>query len=239
MLNTIKTIKEKKLFLLRMNEVINILKKENIELKKLNAIELFGGTGKTDSIISNHFKSFEIWEIDDEVKDELNKNIGNAKIVFCDSIKRLESTEKLSKFDFIILDNPMSVFGERNCEHFDIIKNIGKLIDDEAIIVFLVNKKPFFYNKLRIKNELWKKRRKEFYGDVDITNLSTDFLMNFYKELFLNIDYDTIFSKSISRHKPHLDYFVFKIKKKVKIKKLIQNQIDWISLFPLLTRKID
>jgi len=235
----IEKIQDKKLFLLKMNKVINILKKENVELEKLNAIELFGGTGKTDSIISHHFKSFEIWEIDEEVKEQLNKNVGNAKIIFCDSIKRLESSEKLSKFDLIILDNPMSMFGERNCEHFDIIKNVGKLIDDEAILVFLVNKKPFFYNKLRVKNELWKKRRKEFYGNMDITNLSTEFLMSFYRELFLNMGFDTIFSKSISRHKPHLDYFVFKIKKKIETRKIIRNQIDWISLIPLLTRKID
>ena len=239
MSDMIEKIQDKKLFLLKMNKVINILKKENVELEKLNAIELFGGTGKNDSIISHHFKSFEIWEIDEEVKEQLNKNVGNAKIIFCDSIKRLESSEKLSKFDLIILDNPMSMFGERNCEHFDIIKNVGKLIDDEAILVFLVNKKPFFYNKLRVKNELWKKRRKEFYGNMDITNLSTEFLMSFYRELFLNMGFDTIFSKSISRHKPHLDYFVFKIKKKIETRKIIRNHIDWISLIPLLTRKID
>ena len=74
---------------------------------------------------------------------------------------------------------------------------------------------------------------------MDITNLSTEFLMSFYRELFLNMGFDTIFSKSISRHKPHLDYFVFKIKKKIETRKIIRNQIDWISLIPLLTRKID
>ena len=65
----------------------------------------------------------------------------------------------------------MSVFGEKNCEHFDVIKNIGKLIDNEAIIVFLVNKKPFFFKKFIQKNRLWKKRRKEFYGDLDVENI--------------------------------------------------------------------
>ena len=216
--------------------MVNILKNQNIELNTLNAIEVFGGTGKTDSIISKLVRTFEIWEIDDTLKEELEKNVSNAKIVFCDSIERLKKSEKLSKFDLIILDNPMSVFGEKNCEHFDVIKNIGKLIDNEAIIVFLVNKKPFFYNKLKEKNELWKKRRREFYGDIDITNINTEFLLNFYSELFSNMGFNTIFSQSVSRHKPHLDYFLFRIVKKNKKRKLMKDQIDWISLIPLLTR---
>jgi len=234
-----KIIKRKKIFDLKMNEVINSLKNRNVELSGLNAIELFGGTGKNDSIISNQVNSFEIWEIDETVKDELNKNVKGAKIVFCDSIKKLESEKNLSKFDLIILDNPMGIFAETNCEHFDIIKNIDKLIDTEAIIIFLVNKKPFFFHKLRQKNELWKKFRRKFYGDIDITNINVEFLLNFYKELFSNMGFDTEFSESISRHRPHLDYFIFKIKRKIEEEKLVSNQIDWISLIPLLTRKID
>ena len=44
----------------------------------------------------------------------------------------------------------MSVFGisdelDQYCEHFDVLHNIGKLIDKTAIVIFLVNKKPFFH----------------------------------------------------------------------------------------------
>ena len=64
----------------------------------------------------------------------------------------------------------------------DFIKNIGKIMEDDAIIVFNVNKQPFNY-----EHQLaWKKRREEFYGTVNTGNLSIEFLLNFNNNIFSN-----------------------------------------------------
>ena len=237
-----KTMSRKNTFALRMNNVVDFLKSKNVHLEKLHAVEIFGGIGKTDAVLAKNVKTFEIWEIDQKLRPKLEKNFPNAKIKICDSIKILNKSQKIQKFDLILIDNPMSIFGMKKnsfdyCEHFDIIKNIDKLIDKEAIIIFLVNKKPFFSKKLKKKNTLWKERRQKFYGNVDTNNMSVQFLTSFYTELFRSLGLMTIFVNSIPRHNPHLDYFIFLLRKNYKQNKDLLKTIDWISLYPLLSKK--
>ena len=191
----IEKISEKKLFVLKSEKVKKFLEEKNIEIEKLNCIEVFGGTGLNDSIFEKHAKSFEVSEIDRNLEVELKKNLPSANVK---------------------------------------INNIHKFIEDSAIIIFLVNKKPFFFKKFIQKNELWKKRRKEFYGNLDIENISIKFLLSFYTELFNNMGFDIDFSKNISRHSPHLDYLVYKISKKSNSE--IINHTDWISLSELMKK---
>ena len=233
-----KIISEKKLFRSGMKNVVQYLLSKNIKLEELSGVEIFGGTGETDIFLAEKLKTFEIWEIDRSCFTELKKKFSESKIDICNSIERLEKEDNESKFDIIVMDNPMNVYGTNKestkyCEHFDVLKNIYKLIKKEAIVIFLVNKKPFFYNKLCEKNIIWKNRRKAFYGDIDVENLDSSFLIKFYEEYFKKNKFETIFSKNITRHQPHLDYFIFKIRKnEVKV----INNIDWISLNPLLER---
>ena len=237
-----KIISSKNTFTLRMNHVVDFLKSKDIHLEKLHAIEIFGGTGKTDAVLAKNVKTFEIWEIDQKLKPQLEKSFPNAKIKICDSIEILNKSQKIPKSDLILIDNPMSVFGMKKnsvgyCEHFDVIKNIEKLIDKEAIVIFLVNKKPFFSKKLKKKNILWRKRRQEFYGKINTDNMSVQFLTNFYTELFKSFGLQTVFVNSIPRHNPHLDYFIFSLRKNSKQNKDSLKTMDWISLYPLLSKK--
>ena len=237
-----KIILTKNMFTLRMNHIVNFLKSEGVPLEKLCAIEIFGGIGQTDAILAKNVKTFEIWEIDQKLKPQLEKSFPNAKIKICNSIEILNKSKKIRKFDLILIDNPMSVFGIKKksfeyCEHFDVIKNIKKLIDKEAIVIFLVNKKPFFSKKLKKKNMLWRKRRQEFYGSIDTNNMSVQFLTSFYTELFKSLGLMTIFVNSIPRHNPHLDYFVFLLRKNYKQNNDSLKTVDWISLYPLLFKK--
>ena len=145
-----KAISNMDIFSLRINQVLDFLKTKSIMLEKLNAIEIFGGTGQNDVAVAVSVKTFEIWEIDGKLKPELEKKFPNAKIKICNSIERLKQYQDTSKFDLIMIDNPTNVFGagknsSEYCEHFDMIKNVGKLIDKEAIVIFLINKKPFFF----------------------------------------------------------------------------------------------
>jgi len=232
----IEKVLEKKLFILKSEKVKKFLEKNDIKIEKLNCIEVFGGIGLNDSIFEKYAKNFEVWEIDKKLEVELKKNLPNANVKICDTIKKLKDEKEFHKFDLILIDNPIGVFGEslEYCEHFDLINNIHKFIEDSAIIIFLVNKKPFFFKKLIEKNELWKKRRKEFYGNLNIENISIEFLLSFYSELFNNMGFDIEFSRNISRHSPHLDYLIYKIKRKSK--KEMLNHTDWISLSGLMKK---
>ena len=235
-MSDVENLPVKKLFRIKSESIVDFLK-EKVRLEDCKSIEIFGGEGVNDSIFSKNTKSLEIWEIDSSLESELEKNVPNAKIRFCDSIKNLNENNDFGFFDLILIDNPMSVFGKNfeYCEHFDVIKNISKLIDKEAIVIFLINKKPFF-KKNEEKNVIWKERRQIFYGELNGNNLSIDFLLNFYKELFRNIGFDTIFSKNIPRHTPHLDYMIFKLKRKKIDEHDKIKHIDWISLTPFLNR---
>ena len=241
MKDLVKTISNKNIFSLRINQVLDFLKTKNIVLENLDAIEIFGGTGHNDISVAKNVKTFEIWEIDEKLKPELEKRFPGAKIKICNSVEMLRQNENTSKFDLIMIDNPIGVFGvEKNsfeyCEHFDIIENIGKLIDDEAIVIFLINKKPFFFNKLKEKNELWRQKRQEFYGNVNTNDMNIPFLTSFYTELFRSMGLVTIFANSITRHNPHLDYFVFKLRKNDVQYGDSLKTFDWISLDPLFSR---
>ena len=106
-----KTMSRKNTFALRMNNVVDFLKSKNVHLEKLHAVEIFGGIGKTDAVLAKNVKTFEIWEIDQKLRPKLEKNFPNAKIKICDSIKILNKSQKIQKFDLILIDNPMSIFG--------------------------------------------------------------------------------------------------------------------------------
>ena len=131
-----KIMSGKNAFVIRMNQIVDFLKSEGIPLEKLHAIEIFGGIGKTDAVLAKNVKSFEIWEIDQKLKPQLEKSFPNSEIKICDSIDVLNKSQKIRKFDLVLIDNPMNVFGIKKnsfeyCEHFDVIKNIPKLMDKE------------------------------------------------------------------------------------------------------------
>ena len=148
-------------FLLAMNDVVQLLKENNISLDKLNGLEVFGGSGETDFFIGNKLKSFEIWEIDKQFEKSLKEKFPHSELNFCNSIETLEKYENEKKFNLIIIDNPMSIFGQNEsqktyCEHFEILDSIEKIMDTKTIIIFLVNKKPFYYKKFEEKNKIWR-----------------------------------------------------------------------------------
>jgi 16S rRNA G966 N2-methylase RsmD len=185
-------------------ELLSKLEEKGVKFDKLNTLEMFGrdGTWQT-TIYANKVRSLEVWEIDSQWKDSLEKNLPSATIKIKDSIQCIKKKSDHHKFDLIMIDNPMNTFGPKldeneagcYCEHFDIIKEIGKIIDNEAIVVFNVNRKPFDYEKY----PLWKARREEFYGNKKTDNLSLAFLHKFYRRLFEEIGFMTVFCFNVVR----------------------------------------
>ncbi len=223
----------------RINNVINILENQGIELNKLSTLEMFGRDGTAHvTAYAEKVRALEVWEIDKKWEADLKNNLPDAKIKIIDSVNQINNGFNLPKFDLIIIDNTIPMFGPEDepnkyCEHFDFIKNIGKIIEDDAVIVFNINKQPFNYDH----QSTWKKRREGFYGTIDTSNLSIEFLLNFYKELFLNLNLATDFCDCVPRHLPHLDYLIFHLRKIREGTEANLKNIDWISLYPYVKRK--
>lgn len=180
------------------NELISKLEHKKINLKNYNAIELFGRDGSWQTqLFANKVKNMEVWEIGKEFEEELKKNLPKSIIKIIDSIKTLEEEENFQSFDLILVDNPNNTYGSDNeyCEHFDILKNIIKLIDKKAIIVFNVNRKPFNY----LKFPEWKNRREKFYENKHTDEMSIKQLLIFYEKYFEKMGLKTIFSINVIR----------------------------------------
>ena len=209
-----------------MNNVITFLQKR-VDVSKLDALEMFGRAGDWHTTAyKNKIKSLQVWEIDKEWKNSLEKNLPNAKIKILDSIKTIVKNLEPSKFDLIVIDNPMNTFGTKKepnqyCEHFDFIKNIGNIIDKKAIIIFNINKNPYNYDKF----PEWKKRRNNFYERKRTSKISQRFLIKFYKNLFLKIGYETVFQKIFKRNENYLDYFVVSLRK-TQVVNLLSNFLE-------------
>lgn len=207
----------KELFHSKMREMVNILKKHGVDFKCMNALEMFARAGDWHtSAYANEVKFLEVWEVNKEWVTDLKRNLPNATVKILDSVQTIQTSNDLPKFDLIVIDNPMNLYGpvidgmSKYCEHFDVIEKIPKIVDDEAILIFNINKKPVNYELW----PLWKKRREQFYGTHNTDNLSIDFLFTFYKKLFLKLGFDTLFHIAVNRHE-YLDYFAYKIKKRV------------------------
>lgn len=197
------------------------LEKRGIILEKLNALEIFArdGTWQT-TFYANKIKTLEVWEVDPSWEKNLRKNLPKAKVRILDSIKNIQTYEKFAKFNLIMIDNPMNIYGNENeniqnryCEHFDVIKNIDKIMDNESIVVFNVNRCPFDYDKFPI----WKNKREKFYGNMNSGNMNQDFLFDFYEKLFKKSNFKTLFKFSVDRmlndRINSVYYFVYKLKK--------------------------
>ena len=189
-----------------MKIILDNIAKRGIKLKNLNALEVFGRGGDWHTKkYANKVYSLEIWEIDNNWKDQLHKNFPKAVIKIHDSIKYLQYNDNLDHFDLIVIDNPQVLFGPiyndepTYCEHFEVLQQIGKLIHDESIVIFNVNLKPYNYEKF----PKWERRRKQFYGDTDTSDLDIEFLINFYVQFFTKLNLTTCFNFYVKRVTPN------------------------------------
>lgn len=195
-----------------MEKVLHELEVKGANLGEMQALEIFARKGDWQTqAYASKVKSLEAWEIDPAFESDLSKNLPGAKIKITNSIKELENQDNFECFGFIVVDNPQNCYGQNSeyCEHFDVIPKILKLLKKSGILVFNINRQPFNYQNF----SSWADRRNRFYRLNDASELKVEWLLDFYKDLFLQNGKKTDFCFSMSRqdleHNDYLHYLVY------------------------------
>lgn len=192
---------------------IKDIESRDINLKDMDALEVFGGSGKSvDVYILDKVKSLEVWEIEQSREVELKSNLPGAEIKIVDSFKQIKKTK--NKYDVIIMDNPMAMFGS-HCEHFDMYIDIFNVVKDESIIILDIIPKlegiPSRFESL--KDEMHLLCRKLFYRTENSLNIPIDDIISAYENIINKNGYTLEWSFIEERSKDFIYYLVLKIKK--------------------------
>jgi len=190
-----------------MERICKKLEDRGIDFSQMSALEFFAREGDWQAnIYAGKVHSIEAWEINPLFKNGLKRNLPGAIIRIGDSFQMADEDRYVSKFDFIVIDNPQCLYGANNeyCEHFEAIQKIPRLLRNHGIVIFNVNFSPFDYNQ----HPEWKKRREQFYNLSDASNISLDFLLSFYNDFFeaMNLHVNWLFLEP--RNNEYLAYMV-------------------------------
>lgn len=167
-----------------MISVINILEQNNLRLRELDALEVFGKDGAYHTVDYGYaVSSLEIWEIDPVYKERLAKNFPHATIKIVDSYYEIKNVNRT--FGMIVVDNPMSTYGDY-CEHFKLFPDIFRILSSPGIIVLNVipeidedarNQYPYIFNDEHLKI------RSSFYSTSHPEKVTIDEMIDTYDKL--------------------------------------------------------
>lgn len=187
-----------------MQRILRELTRRNIDLKNLQAIELFGGMGKFHTLDYAHrVGSMEIWEIDPRLEAPLRHNLPSAKIRITDTYAELKNASK--RYDLIVCDNPMSLYGsnDQHCEHFGLFPDIFSILADRAILILNVipsidararRRFPYLFNEHQLA------ARAQFYGTGHPGNIPLESLIDRYTHLAAQHGYTVNWHFTRQRH---------------------------------------
>jgi hypothetical protein len=165
-------------------QLLRKLIKRRINLKDLDALEIFGYTGEYHTkYYAPYVRTLEVWEVDPACEVQLKKNLPLAEVKITDSYDEINRTQK--KFNLIVVDNPMSTFGNY-CEHFDLFPDIFNIAMDSSLLVLnvipeinktVLKKWPYLFNDVQLT------RRKSFYNSEHPDKISFDELVKVYSNI--------------------------------------------------------
>lgn len=195
-----------------MQQVLRELRKRNVRLQDLHALEVFGGSGDFHTKdYAFQVSTLDMWEIEPKYERALKRKLPMAEVKITDSFQEIKNTTR--KYGLIVVDNPMSNYGDY-CEHFDLFPDIFRIAMDSAILILNVipesndnalKKYPYLFNKVQLA------RRKSFYS----TNHPEKVLFDEIAEVYLNLSKSNGFNLEwyFFQKRNIVFYLVLKIKK--------------------------
>jgi len=191
-----------------MKLIVKQLESLGYDLTNYRALEFFAREGDWQTqIFYKKVAWLDAWEIDQSYEEKLRKNLPAASVKIGNSFILSKELEFQNVFDLIVLDNPQNIYGEY-CEHFEALNLIPNLMKSQAILIFNVNRKPFNIDQ----SPKWKEKRLSFYGR-DSSNLTINFLIEFYSKFFKNLNLTVNFSFDMQRNEDYLSYLIFGLAK--------------------------
>jgi hypothetical protein len=164
--------------------IIAELRKRDIKISQLRALEVFGGSGDGHLVdYAGLVKSLEIWEINPSLERTLEQRFPRAVVKITNTFEEVRRTNSI--YDFIVIDNPMSTYG-CYCEHFDLFPSVFRIAADSCVM--LVDIIPEASESARkmypyLMNEEQVRRRREFYGAEHPEKISIPELLKTYRRL--------------------------------------------------------
>jgi hypothetical protein len=192
-----------------MERLCERLEEEGIDLSTMYGLEFFAREGNWHTVdYAKKIKELHAWEMNPQFRQGLERNLPFADIVIGDSFQLARMPEHAGMFNFIVFDNPQGLFGQDDCycEHFEALDLVSQLMSDTGVVIFLVNKNPYDYEK----HSEWKAAREGFYGISDTDKIDVSFLVDWYEEFFSGMGLRTVFSFEEKRN-DYISYLVFSL----------------------------
>ncbi|MGG7147246.1 nucleoside-diphosphate sugar epimerase/dehydratase [Clostridium butyricum] len=193
--------------------IFSKLQKKNIKFEEIFALETFGGTGESvDQFYVDKVKELDVWEIEKAFEKKLRENLPNANIKITDSFKEIKEIKK--KYNMILMDNPMSTFGE-HCQHFDMYMECFKVMRDECIVIFdiIPNLQNIDEKFEYIKTTEHLLSRKLFYRFNNPLNIPIEIMIQTYKEIANKNGFNIEWHFTEERSGDFIQYLVLKLKR--------------------------
>lgn len=196
-----------------MMKVINELLNRNINLSKINALEVFGAKGELHTLdYYTRVRSLQVWEYNRKLEHELRKNLPDANVKITDSFKEVKCTDK--KYDMVVVDNSPGTYGDY-CEHFNLFPQIYRVFNNEVILILNVlpkrTEESDNYQFTDCFNEKHNFYRKLFYSVNNPENIDIDYMAKVYKNISKLHGYNLEWYFSVKRTFVH--YLVLKLNK--------------------------
>jgi hypothetical protein len=175
--------------------LIRTLERRHVDLSAAKILDCFAGNGNTQTRdFASKATSLELWEINPELKPQLEHKFPAAKVKIVDSFEEIKNIT--STYDLVILDTHIKMFGD-HYEHFDIFPNIFHVLAHSAVVIVNVIPKG---------NSLSAKRHRDMFGQAHLEQRKKFYLTDKPEHIPIKMMINT-YSTIINRNKYYLDWF--------------------------------
>lgn len=196
-----------------MLRLLDEMRGRGVCIEELDALEIFGRDGLDHTTTyADRVRNLEIWEIDERLRPDLERNFPGAVVRIVDSYEEVGRSGK--RFDLIVIDNVVGVYGD-HCDHFDFFPDkIFRIMGDRCILVLIVIPRIGpetlrHFPNLNAPDYL--SRRTSFYGVSDPTNIPVNRMTDVYRGFAERNGYRLDWAFNMKRGGAGVDYLAMSV----------------------------